>query len=159
MCQNWLPRGGESPRKSFSNVFFSLGRLLVPRVSPGSPQAGPRTHLSLFSTRIGVPRGTFFNIVGTLVRGGKKTRALRHVFRPVGALFLQADYALVITSAVAGLGAARWIYTSADPCISMHCEVEQSKRSRVQWCPSTNVVFEQLFRAVASNRDCERMLM
>ena len=76
-CQNGLPRGGggESPRKLFFNAFFSLGRLLVPRVSPGSPQAGPRTHLSFFFTRIGVLRGTFFNMLGTLFRGGNSKNA------------------------------------------------------------------------------------
>ena len=49
-----------------------------------------------------------------------------------------------------------YIYITVDPCISMHCEVEQSKRSRVQGYPKTYGDIDHVVRAVPSNREIAR---
>ena len=45
--------GGEGGAKREMEVFFSPGRLLGPRVSPGSSQVTPETHFSGFWNDVG----------------------------------------------------------------------------------------------------------
>ena len=94
----WPPGGGKS---SFLEVFFSPGRLLGPKVTPGSSQVTPRTHFSRFWDDF----GTF--LVKTCFKkhmlselwqslsdntSNKKWRAFRPVFLTFGEPFLQAEY-------------------------------------------------------------------
>ena len=61
MAQRGIPRGGGE--SSLFNVFFSLGRLLGPRDSPGSPQVSP-SQFFLIWDRFGSPCWCFFCDLG-----------------------------------------------------------------------------------------------
>ena len=75
-CQNGLPRGGG--RKSWKVVFqrlFLTGAASGPQGLPGKPPGGSQDPFVFLFYSNWVLRGTFFNMLGTLFRGGNSKNA------------------------------------------------------------------------------------